>query len=87
VFLSEYKVGGAMDVKGNFRVYDLVRFRKIAKVSSNIKMFQEAGRNLRSSISVTSTGSMMKEGFCFRMIPRVCFDISSEEIVLVQNSN
>lgn len=63
VFLSDYSVGGALDVKGNFRVYDLVRFRKFGKYASSVGK-QDNGRNLRSSISVASTGSMIN-AVCF----------------------
>ena len=59
MFLSEFGVGGAMDVKGNFWVYDLIRFWKLGKVSQNVKLIQDAGKNLWSSISVVSTGSMI----------------------------
>jgi hypothetical protein len=55
------------------RFYDLHRFRKIGKVLSMPKMTGKTGNNLRSSITVTSVGSMIGDT-CFRMLPRVCFE-------------
>jgi len=51
-------------VKGNLRVYDLLRFRKIGKVCSSMKSVRDIGKALKSSISVTSAGSMIGET-CF----------------------
>jgi WD40 repeat protein len=34
VITSEFGIGAAVDIEGNCRFYDLVRFRKIAKISS-----------------------------------------------------
>jgi len=33
--MSDFGLAAALDIKGNMRVYDIIWFRKIAKVSSN----------------------------------------------------
>jgi len=35
VIISDFGIGAALDVKGNMWIYDLLRFWKIAKLSSN----------------------------------------------------
>ena len=73
-------------MKGNFRVYDMKDFLKIAKVPSIPKFSNEMGATMKSSISVMSLSSMIQET-CFRLYPNICLDTLFDKMIIVQTRN
>ena len=69
VISSEYGIAAAVDIEGNCRFYDMVRQRKIAKVSSLNQRESEA---------------RFVENKCkWRLLPNVTFEVTSESFLAV----
>ena len=69
VISSEYGIAAAVDIEGNCRFYDLVRQRKIAKVSS---------------LSQRESEARFIENKCkWRLLPNVTFEVTSESFLAV----
>jgi len=84
--LTNSKVGAVLDIKGNFRVYDLEKFIKVAKVPSVPKLDTLMNNTMKSSISVASMGSLINET-CFRIFPNVCLDALYDKMIIAQIRN
>ena len=66
---SEYGIAAAVDIEGNCRFYDMVRQRKIAKVSSLNQRESEA---------------RFVENKCkWRLLPNVTYEVTSESFLAV----
>jgi hypothetical protein len=69
VISSEYGIAAAVDIEGNCRFYDMVRQRKIAKVSSLNQRESEA---------------RFVENKCkWRLLPNVTYEVTSESFLAV----
>lgn len=66
---SEFGIGAAVDIEGNCRLYDLVRQRKIAKVSSLNQ------RELDARFAVNNCK--------WRLLPQVTFEVTAESLLAV----
>ncbi|CAI2381989.1 unnamed protein product [Moneuplotes crassus] len=75
VMATEYGIGIALDVMGNIRLYDLIRFKKISKVKDR-KPQDEFAEKL-GEVDLTSA---------FRVFPNVCLEVNGEHIIIVDNS-
>jgi hypothetical protein len=69
VIASEYGIGAAVDIEGNCRFYDLVRCRKIAKISS---------LNQRESDARFAVNNCR-----WRLLPSVTFEVTGESFLAV----
>ncbi len=69
VIASDYGIGAAVDIEGNCRFYDLVRCRKIAKVSS---------LNQRESDARFAVNNCK-----WRLFPQVTFEVTGESFLAV----
>lgn len=69
VIASEFGIGAAVDIEGNCRLYDLVRQRKIAKVSSLNQ------RELDARFAVNHCK--------WRLLPQVTFEVTGESLLAV----
>jgi len=86
ILTTNYGIAAAVDVKGSMRLYDLIRYRKICKVSSTPRNdVPSAAQMMSSSLSVQSITSLMGET-CFRLFPRVCFETLGDQFVIVSTS-
>lgn len=69
VITSDFGIGATVDIEGNCRFYDLIRLRKIAKVSSLNQRESEA---------------RFVENKCkWRLLPNVTFEVTSESFLAV----
>lgn len=66
---TDYGIGVAIDIEGNCRFYDLIRFRKMAKVSS---------LNSRDS-----DARFVKNNCRFRMVPHVAMEVTNDVFLAV----
>jgi len=85
VLTNEFGIGAALDIKGNLRVYDLHRYRKIGKVQPIPKSASTGRDPMTSTISIQSANSLIGEAN-FRIYPRVCFETMGEQMVIVTSS-
>lgn len=69
VIASEFGIGAAVDIEGNCRFYDLVRLRKIAKISS---------LNQRESDARFAVNNCR-----WRLLPNVTFEVTGESFLAV----
>ena len=75
VLATEYGIGIALDVKGNIRLYDMLRYKKIAKVKDR-KPKDELANKLKDA-EMTSA---------FRVFPGICLDANNDQIIIVDNT-
>jgi hypothetical protein len=69
VLTSEFGIGIAVDIEGNCRFYDLVRQRKIAKISSLNQRESEA--------------RFIQNKCRWRLLPNVTFEVTGESFLAV----
>ena len=75
---SNYGIAAALDVKGNLRVYDLYRYRKIGKLSC---YHREEAEKRRMDQLVSKT--VIPETACFRMLPHPCLEATADSLIAV----
>lgn len=75
VLATDYGIGLALDVRGNVRLYDMIRHKKIAKVQD---------RKPKEDISLKLLDTEMKSAF--RIFPRVCMGANNDQIIIVDNT-
>lgn len=73
---TEYGIGIALDVKGNVRLYDMLRNKKISKVKDRRPKDEMASK--LKEVEMTSA---------FRIFPRVCLDANKDQFIIVDNTN
>ena len=69
VIASDYGIGAAVDIEGNCRFYDLIRLRKIAKISSLNQRESEA--------------KFMANTCRWKLLPLVTFEVTGESFLAV----
>ena len=69
VLTSDYGIGIAVDIEGNCRFYDLVRLKKIGKVSSSNVRDVDARFN--------------QNKFKWRLLPTVCMDVGADTFLSI----
>jgi hypothetical protein len=65
-----FGVGASIDIEGNCRFYDLIRLRKITKISSN---------NLRDGTDIRFVTNLCK----WRLFPHVAMDFTLDSFVAI----
>jgi hypothetical protein len=75
VLATDYGIGIALDIKGNVRLYDMIRYKKIAKVCD---------RKPKEDIALKLIDTEMKSAF--RIFPRVCMGANNDQIIIVDNT-
>lgn len=78
VLSTDYGIGLALDVRGNIRLYDMIRYKKIAKVHD---------RKPKDELELLA--SKLKDfemKSAFRIFPNICLDTNNEQIIIVDNS-
>ena len=76
VLATECGIGIALDVKGNIRLYDMIRYKKISKV-----------KDRRPKDEIASKLKEVEMTSAFRIFPRVCLDANNDQFIIVDNSN
>lgn len=66
---NDFGIGIVVDIEGNCRFYDLIRFRKMAKVSS---------LNSRDS-----DARFVKNNCKFRLVPNIAMEVTSDVFLAV----
>lgn len=69
VIASDYGIGAAVDIEGNCRFYDLIRLKKIAKISS---------LNQRESEAKFTANTCR-----WKQLPTVTFEVTGESFLAV----
>ena len=69
VITSEFGIGAAVDIEGNCRFYDLVRSRKIAKISSLNQRESEA--------------RFVANKCKWKLLPQVTYEVTGESFLAV----
>ena len=70
---TDYGIGAALDVIGNIRLYDMLRFRKIAKVKD---------RKPKDNLITLKDAELSS---AFRIFPRICIGANSDHIIIIDN--
>lgn len=70
---SDFGIGVGVDIEGNCRFYDLLRFRKIAKLCSYNQ--REVGSDPRFLQGINKCK--------WRMVPNVAFEISQDAFLAI----
>ena len=80
VATSPFGLGVAVDALSNARFYDLYRFRKMCKVSSNVR------REEVSTASAQGKAAFSGREHQFRLLPSPCLEMGEEQMVVVVSS-
>jgi uncharacterized 2Fe-2S/4Fe-4S cluster protein (DUF4445 family) len=68
VLASDYGIGVAVDIEGNCRFYDLLRFKKIAKLSSSNQRDADARFNNKCK---------------WRLLPNVTMEVAADAFLAI----
>lgn len=71
---SSFGIAMALDVKGNLRFYDMIRFKKMCKVMSTVKKSDTPGM----------ANTEIKNAF--RILPNICLETEKDLMVIINNT-